>query len=142
MGKPGINGLFIRKLNFCVLFNYYLFLYSSHYLPANHLTYQRYCHIEINLLSVLIYFIKLSLMKFQLCYNLISFLVLQVVIECPEKVLKKLLSVTVCLQTILENTFHKSQLYDKLVTMLLSYHFFVTFLCKTFSTSVHASPSV
>ena len=40
---------------------------------------------------------KLSLMKFQLYYDFISFLILKIVIECPEEILKKLLSVTIYL---------------------------------------------
>ena len=36
-------------------------------------------------------------MKFQVCYNFVSFLVLKIVIECPEKIFKKLLSVTIYL---------------------------------------------
>ena len=36
-------------------------------------------------------------MKLQLCYNFISFLILQIVIECPEKIFKKLLSATISL---------------------------------------------
>ena len=66
-------------------------------------------------------------MTFQVCYNFISFLILKIVIEYPEEIFKKLLSVTVHLyMIILENTFLKSQIYDKLVTMLLSYYFSVT----------------
>ena len=63
-------------------------------------------------------------MKFQVCYNFISFLILQIAIECPEG---KSLAYEVQLSIymiILENTFLKNQMYDKLVTMLLSYHFF------------------
>ena len=55
-------------------------------------------------------------MIFQVCYNLISFLILKIVIECPEETFKKLQSATTCL-IILENTFLKSQIHDKLVTM-------------------------
>ena len=55
-------------------------------------------------------------MTFQVCYDFISFLILKIVIECPEEVFKKLLRVTIYL-IILENTFLKSQIYDKLVTM-------------------------
>ena len=46
-------------------------------------------------------------MKFQVCYNFISFLVLNIVIECPEEIFKKLSSVTIYLTT-LENTFLKA----------------------------------
>ena len=115
------------KLNYCLLFHFYLFLVLlfCHYINAKLLTYQRFWHIKINLLSVLIYLIKLSLRKFQVCYNFISVLVLKIVIECPEEIFKKLLSVTIYMK-ILENTFLKSQIYDKLVTMLLSYPFSVT----------------
>ena len=45
-------------------------------------------------------------MTFQLCYNFISFLIVKIVIECPEETL-----------IILENTLLKSQIYDKLVTV-------------------------
>ena len=47
MGKAGINGFFIAKLNYCFLFHFYLFyvLLSSHYICANLLTYQRCWHI-------------------------------------------------------------------------------------------------
>ena len=34
-------------------------------------------------------------MKFEVCYNFVSFLVLKIVIECPEEIFKKLLSVQV-----------------------------------------------
>ena len=33
-------------------------------------------------------------MKFQVCYNFVSFLNPKIVIECPEEILKKLWSVT------------------------------------------------
>ena len=36
-------------------------------------------------------------MKFQACYNFISFLILKNVIECPEEIFKKLLSITIYL---------------------------------------------
>ena len=36
-------------------------------------------------------------MKFQVCSDFISFLILKIVIECPEEIFKKLLSVTVYL---------------------------------------------
>ena len=36
-------------------------------------------------------------MIFQICYNFILFLVLKIVIECPEDIFKKLLSATVYL---------------------------------------------
>ena len=64
-------------------------------------------------------------MKFQLCFNFISFLMLKIVIECLEEIFKKLLSLTIYI-LILENSFLKIRMYDKLVTMLLSYHFSVT----------------
>ena len=63
-------------------------------------------------------------MKFQVCYKFISLLILKIVIECPEKIFKMVLSVTVYI--ILESTFLKSQIYDKLATMLLSHHFSLT----------------
>ena len=60
IGKPGINGIFITKLNFCLLFNFYLFLYSSSdYVPVTLLTYKRCWHVKINILSFLIYLIML-----------------------------------------------------------------------------------
>ena len=36
-------------------------------------------------------------MKFEVCYNFVSFLVLKIVIECPEEIFKKLLSVAIYL---------------------------------------------
>ena len=92
MGRPGINGLFMATLNYCLLFHFYLFSVSisSYYIPADLLTYQRWWHIKINLLSALIYLIRVSVMKFQVCYNFISFLILQTVIECPDKIFKNL----------------------------------------------------
>ena len=42
-----------------------------------------------------VYLIKIRLMKFQVCYDFISFLILKIVIECPEEILKRLISVTV-----------------------------------------------
>ena len=50
---------------------------------------------KINLLSYLMYGIKLSCMKFQVCHKLISFFILKVVIECPEEIFKNLLSVSI-----------------------------------------------
>ena len=86
-----INGILTVKLNHCLLFHFYLIfvLLSSPYIHANHLTYQRFCHTNINLSSVLIYFINIILMKFQVCYNFISFLILEIVIECPEEIFEK-----------------------------------------------------
>ena len=49
------------------------------------------------MLSVPIYLIQLSLMKFQVRYIFILFLVLKIVIECPEEIFKKSLSVTIYL---------------------------------------------
>ena len=85
----------ITKLSYCLLFHLYLFflvVLSSHYIRANLLTYQRCCYIKLNLLSLLIYSIKLSLMKLQIWYNFISFSILKIVIECPEEIFKELLS--------------------------------------------------
>ena len=85
------------KVLFTVSFLSFSVLLSSLYIPANPLTYQRCWHIKINLLSLLIYLIKLNLMIFQVCYNFISFLILKIVIECPEETFKKLQSVTIYL---------------------------------------------
>ena len=82
---------------FTVPFLSFSVLLSSLYIPANLLTYQRCWHIKIKLLSLLIYLIKLNLMIFQVCYVFISFLILKIVIECPEETFKKLLSVTIYL---------------------------------------------
>ena len=96
MRKTGIKGLFITKPNYCLLFHFHLFFFfvllSSHYMPANILTYKRCQHIKLNLLSLLIYSIKLSLMKLQVCHNFISFFILKIVTECLEEIFKKLLS--------------------------------------------------
>ena len=66
---PKINWLFTTKLNYCLLFHFCLcsVLLFSHYTHANLLTYQMFLNININLLSVLIYLINITLMKFQLC---------------------------------------------------------------------------
>ena len=109
------------------MFYFYLFtvLLSSYYILANLLSYQRCWDTKINLLSALMYLIRLSLMKFRVCYNLISFLIYKIAIECPEEVFKKLWSITIYI-IILENSFLKSQIFDKLVAVLLLYHFSVT----------------
>ena len=66
IGKPGIYGIFITTLNYCLLFHFYLFpVLLSYYIPANLLIFQRCWHIKINLLSALIYLIRLRLIKFQ-----------------------------------------------------------------------------
>ena len=136
----------ITKLNYCLLFHYYY--HFSVLIPANRLTYQKCWFVMINLLSVLImtYLISLNLMKFQVCYKFISFFILKTVIECPEEIFKKLWSVLSSYMIILKNSFLKSQIYDKLVPMLLSYHLPVTrwifnfCWCKPFSiTKIHAS---
>ena len=64
-------------------------------------------------------------MKFQVCYNLSHFWFSRFVIECPEELFKKLLIVTIYLYNF-QKTFLKSQIYDKIVTVWLSYHFSVT----------------
>ena len=64
-------------------------------------------------------------MKFQLFSGFISFLILEIVIECPGEIFKKLLNVTVYLYDNYLECFLKSHTYDKLVTMLLFYHFAV-----------------
>ena len=49
MRKPGIKGLFITKLNYCLLFHFYLLFFvllSSYYIPAILLTYKR-CRLVI-----------------------------------------------------------------------------------------------
>ena len=113
MRKTGIKGLFITKLNYCLLFHFHLFFFfffspsfsffsllfffffvllPYHYMPANILTYKRCRHIKLNLLSLLIYSVKLSLMKLQVCHNFISFFILKIVTECLEEIFKKLLS--------------------------------------------------
>ena len=84
------NAIKYYKVLFIVPFLSYSVLLSFLYIPANLLTYQRCWHIKINLLSLLIYLIKLNLMIFQVCYNFISFLILKIVIECPEETFKKL----------------------------------------------------
>ena len=90
IGKLRINGLFIATLNY-IPFHFYLFsVLVSYYIPANLLTYQRCWHVKINLLSALMYLIRLNLMKFQVCYNFVSFLIFEIVIECPEESFKKL----------------------------------------------------
>ena len=50
---------------------------------------------KINLLSYLMYVIKLSCMKFQVCHKFISFFILKFVIEYPEEIFKNLLSVSI-----------------------------------------------
>ena len=84
---PRINGNLTMKLNYCLLFHFYLFLVllSSHYIHANLLTHQRFWHINVNLPSDLICLINIILMRFQVCNNFISFLILKIVIECPEE---------------------------------------------------------
>ena len=85
IGKPQINGLFIATLNYS-LFHFYFFsvLLSSYYIHANLLTYRRCWLMKIKLLSALMYLIRLSLMKFQVCYNFVSFLIFKIVIKCCE----------------------------------------------------------
>ena len=85
IGKPQINGLFIATLNYS-LFHFYFFsvLLSSYYIHANLLTYRRCWLMKIKLLSALMYLIRLSLMKFQVCYNFVSFLIFKIVIKCRE----------------------------------------------------------
>ena len=63
-------------------------------------------------------------MKFQVCFDFISFLILKIVVECLEEIFKKFYLPIYMI--ILENTFLKSQIYDKLGRLLLSYHFSVT----------------
>ena len=75
-------------------FNNFSLLLSSHYISANLLRYQRCWYIKINL-SFLVYLIKLCLMKLQVCYDFISFLILKIVIEHTEEIFEKLYSVTI-----------------------------------------------
>ena len=82
---------------FTVPFLYFYIFSSSRYIPANLLAYQMCWYIKTNLPSLIIYFIKLNLMAFRICYNFISFLILKIGIECPEDIFKKLLSVTIYL---------------------------------------------
>ena len=90
MRKPGIKGLFITKLNYCLLFHFYLFFLYSYLLIIYQLF---FWHIKgVDLLSLLIYSIKLSLMKLQVCHNFISFFILPIVTQCLEEIFKKLLS--------------------------------------------------
>ena len=66
-------------------------------------------------------------MKFQVFSGFISFLILEIVIECPEEIFKKLLNVTIYLYDNYLGCFSYiiPYIYDKLVTMLLFYHFLV-----------------
>ena len=84
--KLRINGLFITTLNY-LLFHFYLFsvLLSYYYIPVNLLMRQRCWQIKINLFSALMYLIRLHLMKFQECYNLISFLILKAKLSSSKK---------------------------------------------------------
>ena len=77
------------KVLFTEQFLSFSILLSSLYVRANLLTYQTCWHIKINLLSLLIYLIKLNLIFHVYC-NFISFLILKIVIECPEETFKKL----------------------------------------------------
>ena len=54
------------KVLFTVPFLHFSLILSSHYIPANLLTYQMFWYIKINLPTLLIYFIKLNLMTFQM----------------------------------------------------------------------------
>ena len=87
----------ISKLLFTVPFLYFSIFLLSRYIPANLVTYQMFWYIKINSLSLLIYFIKLNLMAFEICYNFISFLIPKVVIKFLAKIFKKFLSVTIYL---------------------------------------------
>ena len=55
-------------------------------------------------------------MMFQVWYNFISFLIIKIVIECPKETFKSYKVQLSIYLIILENTFLKSQIYDKLVT--------------------------
>ena len=55
-------------------------------------------------------------MKFQAFFDFALFLILKIVTECFEEIFKKLSSVTIYI-IILENTFLKSQIHDKFVTV-------------------------
>ena len=83
MRKPGINELFITKLKYChsIIIFFYVLL-SSHYIHAL-LTYKRCCNIKINSsvgTTVVNNSILLSLIKFPVGYDFISFLILKMVL--------------------------------------------------------------
>ena len=89
------------KLNYCLLFSYYIFsVYTFLIIYLLLLWYIKGAGILNLLLSVLIYLIKLNLMKFQVCYNFISFFtILPHIYEHPQKLdlNKKKYSWWVCL---------------------------------------------
>ena len=87
IGKPQINWLFITALN-CLLFHFHIFsvLWFSCYIPNNLLTYRCW---KMNLFSALLYLLRLTLMKFKVCFDNISFLMFKNIIECPEETFKK-----------------------------------------------------
>ena len=55
------------------------------------------CTEEIFKKPLSLHLIKLRLMKFHVCYDFISFLILKIVIECSQEIFKKLVTVTVYL---------------------------------------------